>query len=137
MATLVDGFEREQSHQRIETSHLPNSIHSVNDRTEFNPCQLAVDIAEYRYLETGLFCTDYHLFMTTSAPSGLGDLRQRSTNGRCKSTLHHVKAQPTAKGGMLPSRCSISFFVHPDPEAVIDPVMRDGEEKKYNSVVAG
>lgn len=67
----------------------------------------------------------------------IGDLMQRLTNGRCKSTVHRVKGPPTAKDGMLPSRYSIPFFVHPDPDTVIEPITRDGEEKMYKSIVAG
>jgi len=38
---------------------------------------------------------------------------------------------------MLPERYSIPFFVHPDPETVIEPMtLEEGEEKKYEAVVA-
>ena len=39
---------------------------------------------------------------------------------------------------MLPPRYSIPFFVHPDPETLIDPILlEEGEAKKYKPVTAG
>ena len=55
--------------------------------------------------------------------------------------MHRVVSPPafTADGeGMLPARYSIPFFVHPDPETMIDPiVLAEGEEKLYRAVNAG
>jgi isopenicillin N synthase-like dioxygenase len=73
----------------------------------------------------------------------IGDLLHRLLNGRVKSTLHRVvapEAVPSADGSkaMLPSRYSIPFFVHPEPSAMIDPIIRGPDEKKlYKSVNAG
>jgi isopenicillin N synthase-like dioxygenase len=70
----------------------------------------------------------------------IADLLQRLTNDRCRSTLHRVVSPPRAAGGpgdVLPARYSIPFFIHPDPEAMIDPVVLPGEEKHYEVVNAG
>lgn len=67
----------------------------------------------------------------------IADLMQRLTNDRCRSTLHRV-VSPKVCGDILPSRYSIPFFIHPDPEALIDPVVKEkGEVKKYEAVNAG
>lgn len=67
----------------------------------------------------------------------IGDLCQRLTNGRMKSTMHRV-VSPQVAGDMLPDRYSIPFFVHPDPETVIDPItLEPGEPKLYKAVRAG
>jgi isopenicillin N synthase-like dioxygenase len=73
----------------------------------------------------------------------IGDLLHRLLNGRVKSTMHRVVAPEafTPEDGseaMLPSRYSIPFFVHPVPEAQIDPILLDpAEEKVYKEVNAG
>jgi isopenicillin N synthase-like dioxygenase len=67
----------------------------------------------------------------------IADLMQRLTNDRCRSTLHRV-VSPKAAGEVLPARFSIPFFIHPDPEAMIDPVVKgEDEAKKYEAVNAG
>jgi isopenicillin N synthase-like dioxygenase len=67
----------------------------------------------------------------------IADLMQRLTNNRCKSTMHRVVA-PKVSGEILPERYSIPFFIHPDPEAWIEPILKEeGEEKKYEAVNAG
>jgi isopenicillin N synthase-like dioxygenase len=66
----------------------------------------------------------------------IADLMQRLTNDRCKSTKHRVVA-PEMAGDVLSERYSIPFFIHPDPEAWIDPVVMEGESKKYEAVNAG
>jgi isopenicillin N synthase-like dioxygenase len=67
----------------------------------------------------------------------IADLMQRLTNDRCRSTLHRV-VSPKAPGDVLPARYSIPFFIHPDPEALIEPVTKEvGEMKKYEAVNAG
>lgn len=67
----------------------------------------------------------------------IADLMQRLTNDRCRSTMHRV-VSPKVSGKMLPSRYSMPFFIHPDPEAVIDPILKEeGEVKKYEPVNAG
>lgn len=67
----------------------------------------------------------------------IADLMQRLTNDRCRSTMHRV-VSPKASGDILPSRYSIPFFIHPDPDAWIEPVIKEeGEVKKYEAVNAG
>ncbi|KAF2847609.1 Clavaminate synthase-like protein [Plenodomus tracheiphilus IPT5] len=67
----------------------------------------------------------------------IADLLQRLTNDRCRSTMHRV-VSPKAAGDILPSRYSIPFFIHPDPDAIIDPVIKDKDEiKRYEPVNAG
>ncbi|KAF1937434.1 Clavaminate synthase-like protein [Clathrospora elynae] len=67
----------------------------------------------------------------------IADLMQRLTNDRFRSTMHRV-VSPKASGDILPARYSIPFFIHPDPEALIDPILKDeGEVKKYEPVNAG
>ncbi|KAF1993963.1 Clavaminate synthase-like protein [Amniculicola lignicola CBS 123094] len=67
----------------------------------------------------------------------MADLMQRLTNGRCRSTLHRV-VSPRTSGDLLPARYSIPFFIHPDPETMIQPVTKEeGEFRKYETVNAG
>lgn len=67
----------------------------------------------------------------------IADLMQRLTNGRCRSTIHRV-VSPRAAGDMLPARYSIPFFIHPDPDVLIDPITKSADEvKKYEPVNAG
>ena len=70
----------------------------------------------------------------------IADLMQRYTNGRVKSTMHRVVSPSPERftGDFLPDRYSIPFFVHPDPETMIDPItLSEGEEKLYEPVNAG
>lgn len=67
----------------------------------------------------------------------IADLMQRLTNDRCRSTLHRV-VSPKSSGNILPARYSIPFFIHPDPEAMITPLIKEqGEVRKYETVNAG
>lgn len=67
----------------------------------------------------------------------IADLLQRLTNDRCKSTMHRV-VSPKVAGHVLPARYSIPFFIHPDPEAVIEPIVKEeGEVRRYEAVKAG
>ncbi|KAF2792882.1 Clavaminate synthase-like protein [Melanomma pulvis-pyrius CBS 109.77] len=67
----------------------------------------------------------------------IADLMQRLTNDRCRSTLHRV-VSPNVEGDILPARYSIPFFIHPDPEVMIDPVIKEeGEVKNYEAINAG
>ncbi|KAH4116522.1 hypothetical protein HBH47_166230 [Parastagonospora nodorum] len=67
----------------------------------------------------------------------IADLLQRLTNDRCRSTIHRVMS-PKVSGDVLPSRYSIPFFIHPDPEAWIEPIVKsEGEVKRYEGVNAG
>ncbi|KIW11138.1 hypothetical protein PV08_10438 [Exophiala spinifera] len=71
----------------------------------------------------------------------IADMLQRYTNGRVKSTRHRVvkpAAQDGFVGDILPARYSIPFFVHPDPETIIDPItLTEGEVKLYEPINAG
>ena len=71
----------------------------------------------------------------------IADLCERFTNGRIKSTRHRVVAPKwwtPFDGDILPPRYSIPFFVHPDPETIIDPItLTEGEPKLYEVVQAG
>ncbi|KAL2007690.1 hypothetical protein VTN00DRAFT_7672 [Thermoascus crustaceus] len=69
----------------------------------------------------------------------IGDLLQRLTNNRVRSTRHRVVAPPSvARDVVLPARCCIPFFVHPDPETTIDPItLSPAEEKMYPPIDAG
>lgn len=67
----------------------------------------------------------------------IADLLQRLTNDRCRSTIHRVVSPKTA-GDILPARYSIPFFIHPEPNVLIEPVVKEkGEVKKYEAVNAG
>ncbi|KPI43989.1 uncharacterized protein AB675_6185 [Cyphellophora attinorum] len=67
----------------------------------------------------------------------IADLLQRLTNDRCISTRHRV-VSPRIEGDLLPARYSIPFFVHPDPETMIEPVTLAADEvKRYEPVNAG
>ena len=67
----------------------------------------------------------------------IADLLQRLTNDRCKSTRHRV-VSPKVDGDIIPARYSIPFFIHPNPETTIDPViLSPDEEKHYQPINAG
>jgi isopenicillin N synthase-like dioxygenase len=52
--------------------------------------------------------------------------------------MHRVVSPRIFEGDVLPERYSIPFFIHPDPEAMIDPILKEeGEEKRYEAVNAG
>jgi len=68
----------------------------------------------------------------------IGDLMQRYTNDRVKSTLHRVMAPRTDMStsiDRLPARYSIPFFVHPNPETLIDPITLSPDEEKHYAPV--
>jgi isopenicillin N synthase-like dioxygenase len=70
----------------------------------------------------------------------IADLLVRFTNGRVKSTRHRVvsPSPDRFKGDILPARFSIPYFVHPDPETIIDPItLHEGEKKLFEPVNAG
>lgn len=67
----------------------------------------------------------------------IADLLQRLTNDRCRSTMHRV-VSPKTSGDVLPERFSIPFFIHPDPDVLIDPIIKEqGGVKEYEPVNAG
>lgn len=68
----------------------------------------------------------------------IADLLQRYTNGRVRSTRHRVVRPASGSFDVLPARYSIPFFVHPDPDTTIDPiVLSEDEVKLYAPVNAG
>lgn len=67
----------------------------------------------------------------------IADLLQRLTNDRCRSTIHRV-VSPKVAGDILPARYSIPFFIHPDSDVLIDPIVKEEDEvKNYEAVNAG
>ncbi|CAK7227151.1 hypothetical protein SBRCBS47491_006472 [Sporothrix bragantina] len=72
----------------------------------------------------------------------IADLLQRMSNDKLKSTRHRVMAptiskEELARTGILPTRFSTAFFVHPDPATLITPITSEGEKAKYEPVNAG
>jgi isopenicillin N synthase-like dioxygenase len=68
----------------------------------------------------------------------VGDLMERWSNGRWKSTVHRVVAPPEEKG-MCKARYSIPFFSTADPDTVIDALpgcWDKSNPKKHESVTA-
>lgn len=127
----------------IERKVIEQSGHArIHSHTDFGLCTLL-----FQDQTGGLEIDPWHESKFVSAPPipgtilvNIADLLQRYTNGRVKSTMHRV-VSPSAKrfsGAILPARYSIPFFVHPDPETMIDPItLREGEEKLYEPVNAG
>ena len=148
ITTKADPQLRLLHYPSISRAELERPGHSrISAHTDFGLCTLLFqdDIG-------GLEIDPFHTGKFTSAPPvpgtcliNIGDLMQRFTNGRAKSTMHRVVSPPSdpslsqsAGEEMLPSRYSIPFFVHPDPETLIDPILlEEGEVKKYKPVTAG
>jgi len=69
----------------------------------------------------------------------IGDMMERYTNGKLKSTIHRV-VNPENKEEMKKSRYSIPFFMHPKPEmslACLDNCITKDNPKKYEDITAG
>jgi len=70
----------------------------------------------------------------------VGDLMERWSNGRWKSTVHRVVAPPEAQDdGLCKARYSIPFFATADPDTVIEALpgcWDDENPKKFESVTA-
>ncbi len=62
----------------------------------------------------------------------LGDLMQRWTNDRWRSTMHRVVVVPGAH-----SRLSIPFFHNANWDARIEPIVADGDTVRYLPITAG
>jgi isopenicillin N synthase-like dioxygenase len=65
----------------------------------------------------------------------IGDLMQRWTNDRYKSTAHRVTSPTTDV-----TRFSMPFFVEPDFDTVVetlDSCLADGEQSQYSAITAG
>jgi isopenicillin N synthase-like dioxygenase len=68
----------------------------------------------------------------------VGDMLQRLTNGKLKSTTHRVVNPPREKWGS--SRFSIPFFLHPRSEMRLDCLpscVGDGEQPHWEPISAG
>jgi len=68
----------------------------------------------------------------------VGDMLQRLTNGRLKSTTHRVVNPPKEKWSQ--PRLSIPFFLHPQPEvslSVLDQCITEHQPKKFDDITAG
>ncbi|GJQ14929.1 hypothetical protein GpartN1_g6720.t1 [Galdieria partita] len=63
-----------------------------------------------------------------------GDLLEIWTGGLIPSTKHRVVVTPEMKESSIRGRYSIAFFIHPDDNAIVQPLY--GDKTKYNSVLA-
>lgn len=157
ITTKADPQLRLLHYPSISRTELEKPGHSrISAHTDFGLCTLLFqdDIGglEIDPFRTGKFKSAPPIAGTVLV--NIGDLLQRYTNDRVKSTLHRVtkpqRRRDSGVGGvngaeqnsveedeMLPARYSIPFFVHPDPETWIDPIILDeGEVKKYKAVNA-
>ncbi|HUA52111.1 MAG TPA: 2-oxoglutarate and iron-dependent oxygenase domain-containing protein [Candidatus Sulfotelmatobacter sp.] len=69
----------------------------------------------------------------------IGDLMQRWTNDRWKSTLHRV-VNPSDTAGWQGRRLSLGFFCHPNYDAdvaCLPSCLAEGERPKYDDILAG
>jgi isopenicillin N synthase-like dioxygenase len=64
----------------------------------------------------------------------LGDMMPRWTNDRWAATLHRVGNPAPGPGSR---RQTIVFFHDPRTDALIEPILRGGEEPRYEPVTAG
>jgi isopenicillin N synthase-like dioxygenase len=63
----------------------------------------------------------------------VGDMLQRATNGRLRSTTHRVSNPADASS----ARFSMPFFVHPRPEVLLDPALAPGQARRFDPITAG
>jgi isopenicillin N synthase-like dioxygenase len=63
----------------------------------------------------------------------VGDMLERATNGRLRSTTHRVSNPADATA----ARYSMPFFVHPRPEVLLDPVIPPGHARRFDPITAG
>jgi isopenicillin N synthase-like dioxygenase len=68
----------------------------------------------------------------------LGDLMQRWTNDRWRSTMHRVVNPPReiAESGINTRRQSIAFFMNPNPDLLVEPILLQNQAPKYPPVLA-
>jgi isopenicillin N synthase-like dioxygenase len=69
----------------------------------------------------------------------IGDMMERYTNGKLKSTIHRV-VNPENKEEMKKSRYSIPFFMHPKSEmslACLENCVSNDNPKQYGDITAG
>ena len=127
----------------IEKKVLEQKGHArINAHTDFGLCTLL-----FQDSTGGLEIDPQHDGNFAPAPPiegtvliNIADLLVRYTNGRVTSTRHRVVSPSldTCQGEVLPARYSIPFFVHPDPETSIDPILlNEGEERLFEAVNAG
>lgn len=62
----------------------------------------------------------------------VGDMLQRATNGRLRSTTHRVVNPADARS----ARYSMPFFVHPRPSVFLDPIVNAGDTRRYDPITA-
>ena len=62
----------------------------------------------------------------------VGDMLQRATNGRLRSTTHRVVNPADARS----ARYSMPFFVHPRPSVLLDPIVSPGSARRYEPITA-
>jgi len=78
-------------------------------------------------------------FVEDAFVMNIGDLMQRWTNDRWRSTLHRV-VNPPAGGGEATRRFSIAFFCHPNYDAVVECLptcLAPGESPRHPPIGAG
>lgn len=63
----------------------------------------------------------------------VGDMLERATNGRLRSTTHRV-VNPV---DTTTERFSIPFFVHPRPSVLIDPIVAQRDTRHFDPITAG
>ncbi|EXJ91339.1 hypothetical protein A1O1_04451 [Capronia coronata CBS 617.96] len=142
ITTRADPQLRILHYPPLERSVIESQGHArIMPHTDYGLCTLL-----FQDSTGGLEVDPYHTGKFTSVPPipgtvlvNIADLLQRFTNGRVKSTRHRVVSPPAHifRGEVLPPRYSIPFFVHPDPETLIDPILLyDGEQKLYEPVNA-
>lgn len=63
----------------------------------------------------------------------VGDMLQRATNGRLRSTTHRVANPADATS----ARFSMPFFVHPRPSVLLEPLVAPGQARRFDPINAG
>lgn len=63
----------------------------------------------------------------------VGDMLQRATNGRLRSTTHRVTNPADASS----ARYSMPFFVHPRPSVLLEPLVSSGDAQRFAAITAG
>lgn len=67
----------------------------------------------------------------------VGDMLHRLTNGRFLSTPHRVVERGGDREGARKARMALIFFFAPAYDALLEPVVEEGGEAKFDPVVAG
>jgi isopenicillin N synthase-like dioxygenase len=69
----------------------------------------------------------------------LGDLMQRWSNDKWRSTMHRVvnPSRDVVEAGADTRRQSIAFFMNPNPDTLVEVILcKDGEQPKYPPILA-